>query len=177
MDDLLMNFANQSIESPSEEEESYKYHFTNGSIAGSEHAVQVGPAAAAPAALNHHDPFPTNGVSSNQKGTSFDAEDEANYNGDIDDDDDDEYGREQATDTRVHHPPLHNKDYSAPQTHGVERGATNGNLKRSSASSDEGENGLDGITQHLRRLHRQDAERDDVLIVRALPSASNFATL
>lgn len=173
MDDLLINFADQSIESPSEEEEGYKYHFTNGSPAGSEHAVQVGPAAAAPAASNHDDPFPHNEASSIQKGTSSGAEDEANYNADIDDDDDDDYGREEATYTDVHFSSFHNKDYNAPQTHDVQRGATNGNVKRSSGSSNQGQNGLDDIGQHLRRLHRQDAERDEILTVRALQQASS----
>ena len=177
MDDLLINFADQSIESPSEEEEGYKYHFTNGSLAGSEHAVQVGPAAAAPVALIPDDSFPTNEASRIQKWTSSVAEDEANYNADIDDDDDDKYGRQEATDTDVHFSSFHNKDHNAAQTHVVRKGATNGIVKRSSASSIEGQNGLDSIDQHLRRLRRQDAERDEILTVRALLPASKFATL
>ena len=205
MEDLLSSFADQSMESASEE--GYKYHFIDGSPAGSEHAMPVSHAATAPAGSSHDDPFPANEASSNQKGISSGVEDEANYNADIDDDDDDDdddagvYGREEATQEvrYVHHneDPIngashnensvseyntdardrsfHSKVYNAFETYGVKSGATNRNVEQPSASSGGGQDGLNGFAQHLRRLHRHDVERDEFLSVRVLPSASMFA--
>ena len=193
MEDLLSTFADQSMESPSEE--SYKYYFIDGSPAGSEHAMPISRAATAPAGSSHDDQFPANEASSNQKGISSGVEDEANYNADIDDDDDDdEYGCERATheveyvhqnenpiDVGSHNERsvteynTNSKVFNAFQTYSVKSGATNGNVEQPSAYSGGGQDGLNGFAQHLRRLHRHDVERDEFLTVRALPPASIFA--
>ena len=72
MDDLLDNFANQRLDSPTEE--GYKYHFVNGSPAGSQ----------------HERPEPLEMPTSAGPSPFFEtpSEDEANYNADVEESDD-----------------------------------------------------------------------------------------
>lgn len=190
MDDLLENFASRSLRSTSEE--GYKYHFINGSPVGSEHAMPIGPSAPTLVGSN-------NEASSIQKQTGpaveneadYNFEDETDYNADVDDDSD-EYGHEEATHEADHadYPgdltnrasyektPLSENDHKYldrffhnPDTHSVDGRSAHGSIVPSPALSDDGQDRLDGFAQHLRRLHRQDMERDELLTVRFSPSA------
>lgn len=128
--------AGSNLESPTEE--AYKYHFLDDSPPGSEHAMPTNSAAATSA----KDPFfeeEASGVQG-QPGPSF--EDEADYNADIDDIDDDneEYAPEETTDEV-------------------------GYVRVTEATEGASYNDLDEFTQYIRRLHRQDTERDELFTV------------
>ena len=130
--------AGSNLESPTEE---YKFHFLDDSPPGSEDAMPIKSAAASSA----KDPFfeaEASGVQA-QPGPSF--VDEADYNADIDDIDDDneEYGPEEMTDEV-------------------------GYVRVTEATEGASNNDLDEFTQRLRRLHRQDTERDELFTVRSV---------
>ena len=142
MDDLVANFADQSIKAPddllnsfsdhkteSPNEDAYKYHFVDGSPAGSEHGRVAHPTAYP--SMENNDSLlhiEEEGQQSTDYENENENENETGYNADIDEDDD------------------------AP------------------APSDNGENGFDDFAQRLIRLHRQDIDRDELLTVRALSS-------
>ena len=139
IDPITASPPGPNLESPTEEE--YKYHFLDDSLPGSEHAMPINPAAATSA----KDPFfedEASGVQG-QRGTSF--EDEADYNADIDDIDDDneEYGPEEMTDEV-------------------------GYVRVTEATEAASHKDLNEFAQHLRRLHRQDMERDEVFTVSSI---------
>ena len=145
MDDLLDNFANTdspNVESTTEED--YIYHFVDESPAPLEHNRPVHPTMTAQ---------PNNYTSSVNiespppyQSIGGENEDEGNYNADIDDDDDDD-------------------DVFGNGLGGKESGL----IKPASALRDDGQD-LASFEQHLRRFHRQDLERDDLLAVRPLSS-------
>lgn len=158
MEDLLDNFASQSLDSPSEE--GYKYHFVNGSPTGSQHARPA--ATASPASVG---PSP--------QATGGEKEYEGDVDNDDDDDDDDENERYDADlegTNGASYPQnarFEDIDYHSFEPHGASSGANYGNAEISLSPSDDG---WDGFALHLRRLHRQDMERDELLTV-GVPSS------
>lgn len=197
MNDLLDNFANQGLDSPTEED--YKYHFVDGSPAGSQHETSIDLTATALPRPSNEDPFFS--IDSHQD-ISDENEDERYYNADIDEDDDelrrgeasldeaspDEAYRKKPTNKASYpsKPPfetdkdlnqfIHGPDHGAFPTYGANSREVYSNVESSLAVSDDEKNGLNGFAQHLRRLHRQDIERDELLKVRALPSARLLMT-
>ena len=143
MDDLLDNFAN--MDSPNVEStigEGYIYHFVDESPAPLEHNRPVHPTMTAQP--NNYTSFVNIESPPPYQSTGGENEDEGNYNADIDDDDDDD---------DVFGSGLGRKEP--------------GYFKPASALRDDGQD-LGGFEQHLRRFHRQDLERDDLLTVRPL---------
>lgn len=175
MDDLLDSFAGQTLESQDQEisqglltdtrlsslehpmpvgpvtttpagsdlestNEEYKYHFLDKSPPGSEHAMPINPPINPAAA---QDPISENEAFGVQRISYPALVDEAEYNGDIDDidDDDEDFVPEEATDEVEY-------------------------VRVTETTKEESYNELDEFAQHLRRLHRQDTERDELLIVR-----------
>lgn len=119
-------------------------------MSGSEHALPTKSVAATSA----KDPLfeeEASGVKG-QPGPSF--VDEADYNADIDDIDDDneEYGPEEMTDEV-------------------------GYVRVTEATEGTSNNDLDEFTQHLRRLHRQDTERNELFTVRSVHLERYFLSL
>ena len=194
MDDLLDNFAN--IDSPNIEstsEEGYIYHFVDESPAPLEHDRPVHPTIAAEPS-NHTSFFSTESPPPYQS-TAGENEDDGDYNADIDDDDDDDvfgrglHGASQfgangenptidASDNRI--PLFINNTTSLDRSyrrtndrtielHDLRGRRESGDVKPPSAPSDN-EQDLGSLKQHLRKLHRQDLERDEHLAVRTLPS-------
>ena len=216
MEDLLNSFAEQSMGTPTEEgykyhfvdgspagseharrgspavpaEEGYKYHFVDGSPAGSEHAAPVRPAPTVPAGSNHDDVFFDVEPSGIPEATGFDVDDEANYNADVDDyDDEEESGREEEfhksgdvgdnkislnaamykkislfeDDIHGFDRSFHRQDQHKLETQGGPSRTMYKKTEPSLARNADGQSGSDGFAEHLRRLHRQDVERDELL--------------
>lgn len=188
MDDLLSNFADQRIELPTED--GYIYHFFDESPVGSEHDRPVRQAPAAPDTPDNSDPFFQVEAPFSRQATVSGAEDEGNYNADIDEYDDDihEHGHSEASQMHYYptisaseatyngRPLLMNDtidlDRSFPDKNrgtltikGVENRKESGDLEPLSPASSDGQQKMDDIEHHLRRLHRQDIERDELLEV------------
>lgn len=185
MDDLLDNFTSHDLNSPAEE--GYKYHFVDGSTAGSEHETSIHPAAAASRGPNKDNPFFSTG---SHPTTDGESEDDGEYNADVDDDDDDDdehphdeaspdeaFHKDSIYESSFHEKPLPEKESGVldRSSHGPGYGAfsthdtINQYAEPSLASSDDEKVGSNGFAPRLRRLHRQDMERDDFLKVRILP--------
>ena len=182
MDDLLNSFANANMDSPTED--SYKYHFLGGSPAGSEHDRPVHPAPAISAGPNNHDSILDSGTPALHQATGSVNEDEADYNADIDDDDDDDdygYGRNEPSRSEASRPiyndksrlendnnnlghAFYNQIGGASDLHGVNTMKKSGDVEPSIALSDDIQES-DGFNQYLRKLHRQDLERNEFLAV------------
>ena len=160
MDDLLDNFAN--IDSPNMEstsEEGYIYHFVDESPAPLEHNRPVHPTTIAGEPNNHTSFFNIESPPPYQS-TGGENEDEGDYNADIDDDDDDDVfgpGTHKASQFRA---------YRENPTIDAGDRRESGGVKPSPAISDDEQD----LKQHLRKLHRQDLERDELIAVRPLPS-------
>lgn len=188
MDDLLSSFADQRIESPVED--SYKYHFLGDSPVGSEHDRPVRQAPAAPAAFDDSDPFYHVEAPVSRQATVSAKEDEGDYNADIDDDDDDVDVRGHSKASQLDEYPeistseatyngrrllvkdTDDLDRSFPdQNRGiltnksVDSGKDSKDVESLSPAMSGIEQEMDGIEQQLRRFHRQDAERDELLEV------------
>ena len=186
MDDLLSNFVDQPSESPIEN--GYIYHFLGDSPVGSEHDRPVRQAPAASAAPGNNDPFFHVEAPVSRQATVSGKEDEGDYNADIDDDDDDVYepGHRKALQvdnyseisaSEVTHngrsllvDDTDDLDRSFPDHKGgtltanrVDSGKETGDVEPLPVSDSEQE--MDDINQHLRKLHRQDIERDELLKV------------
>ena len=198
MDDLLKNFANHNMDSPTED--SYKYHFLGDSPAGSEHDRPVHPAPAIPAGPSNHDSILDIGTPALHQATGSVNEDEVDYNADIDDDYDDddyEYGRNEpsrleACRRDLASRPIYNEK-SRPENDNNNPGHAfynqiggafevprvktmkkSGDVEPSIALSDDVQES-DGFNQYLRKLHRQDLERDELLAV-CHPHFSTFCS-
>ena len=194
MDDLLDNFANiDSLNIESTSEEGYIYHFVDESPAPLEHDRPIHPTI--PAELNDHTSFSNIESPPPYQSTGGENEDEGDYNADIDDDDDDVFGRGlhgasqfgaydenptiDASDNRM---PLfmnnttsldrsyRRRNDSTIELHDLSSRKDSGDVKTSLTPSDD-EQDLAGFKQHLRRFHRQDLERDELLAVHPLPSS------
>ena len=187
MDDLLDNFANiDSLNLDSTSEEGYIYHFVDESPAPLEHDRPVHPTI--PAESNNYTSFFDSESPPPYQSTGGENEDDGDYNADIDDDDDvfgrglhGAYGENPtigASDNRI--PLFINNTTSLDRSyrsrndrpielHDLRGRKESGDVKLSSAPSDD-EQDLDGFKQHLRRFHRQDLDRDELLAVRPLPS-------
>ena len=186
MNDLLSNFADQnfadhSIESPTED--CYKYHFLNDSPAGSEYNRPVRPTAATSAGPSNQDSLFEIEDPASKQDIGGQNEDEEEYNADIDDIDED---YERGHDEAYHEHPTNGTSYKEKsllenetddpdrsfhsqnrgpfETHNFHSTEKPENVERNSALSDH-EQDVDGFKQHLRRLHRQDFDRDELLIV------------
>ena len=198
MDDLLNNFADQSIKSPIEED--YIYHFFDSSPAGSGSNRPVRPAPAAPA-IDNNDPFFDIEDPVSLQATGGANEDERDYNADIDDDDNDDYEHRHSKASRFDDYPetpasdaayigksrvmddtddldrsFRNQNGGTLKTNGVNSRKKSEHVEPSLAPSDSEEE-MDGFKQHLRRLHRQDSERDELLAVCPPPPARFILTL
>lgn len=193
MDDLLDNFANiefPNIDTPSEEH--YIYHFVDESPAPSEHNRPVHHTT--PAEPTNETSFFNVESPPPYQSTADENVDEGNYNADIDDDDDDDddvfghgphrashFGGDNPTNASDNRKPLLinnttslDRPYRNPndriiELHDLSGRKESGDFKPASAPNDD-EQDSDGFKQHLRRLHRQDLERDELLTVRPLPS-------
>ena len=186
MDDLLSNFtghnfADHSIESPTED--GYKYHFVNHSPTGSEYDRPVRPTAATSAGpINRDSLFDIEDPASHQATGSQD-DDEEDYNADIEENADDyepergEADYEQPTSGTSYNEKsqlgnerndlqrsFHSQDRGPFETHSINSGKKPENVEPDPTPSDHEQN-LDGLKQHLRRLHRQDFDRDELLFV------------
>lgn len=196
MDDLLSNFADQSIELQqrieSPVEDGYKYHFLGDSPVGFEHDRPVRQAPAASAAPDNNDPFFHVEAPVSRQAAVSGKEDEGDYNADIDDDDDDVYEPRRRKAVQVDNYPeisasevthngrsllmdeTHNLDRSFPNHKGgtltanrVDSGKESGDVEPLSPAESDGEQEMDDIKQHLRKFHYQDLERDKLLEVYA----------
>ena len=191
MDDLLNNFAHQRTQSHTDErfaqqilesptEENYIYHFVDGSPEGSEHGRSHQPAAAASAEMRNSDPFFHIEDADSPQATGGENEDERDYHADIEDDDEDDYiyerngtsnfddyhhniNTESANPDRLSHWQLQYPTFEmrAPEN----KAANSETLKLPSVLGDK-EQEADSLSQHLRQLHRQDIERDELLMVK-----------
>ena len=171
MDDLLDNFASSGLESPDDGD--YKYHFVNGSPVGSEHTR---PVALISTATPERSP----------KATTR----EKDYEGDIDDyDDDDYYDRENhgaypesslngtaqrevlqlEIGTASLDRPFPHQNHHSAEPKDTSQPANYGNFSPPPPSVNEG---LDEFSSQLRRLHRQDLERDALFTVGNPPNSS-----
>ena len=154
-DNLSNNITDQTIQSPTEE--GYIYHFVNGSPAGSGHERLICADSDIPAstltqtqvpltngAIKSHTDFeeidPVTTASAGKDDTFFDIEKESHQS--IGDENTDE------------------ADYNTDIDENDDDLAVNNDRQ----------NDLDGFAQHLRRLRRQDMERDELLTVRLLSS-------
>ena len=188
MDDLLNSFAHQSIDPSTEPEEEYIHHFVDGSPAGSEHESRLHTAV-----TSNDDLFLHNEAFEIQAGTDSAIEDEANYNADVDEDEgeDDEHGRDETFHHEAYRDNLnpgasHNhKSFFKDDTNGLypsipsqddedNTRAAYGDVEQTTASSGDDQNRMDDFAKHLRQLHRQDMERDDLLTVRFSLSARSL---
>lgn len=197
MDDLLSNFADhnfaehnfadQSIESSTEE--CYKYHFVNDSPAGSEHNRPVRPTATTSAGPCNRDSLFDIEDPAPYQATGNQDDDEEDYNADIEENTDD---YEPERDEAYYQQPTNGTSYKEEsqlgierddlnrsfhsqnrgpfETHSIDSGKKPENIEPDPAPSDHEQN-LDGFKQHLRRLHRQDFDRDEILFV-----CSSFST-
>lgn len=194
MDDLLDNFA--KIDSPNIDEEGYIYHFVNESPPPLEHNRPVHDTTEAEP--NNYTSFFNIESPPQYQFTGGENEDEGDYNADIDDDDyddDDVFGcglqktsqlganRESSTIGASHNKErlfMNNNTTSLNHSyqtqsngiielHDLSGRNDSGDIKPSSALSGD-EQDLDAFKQHLRKFHRQDLERDELLAVRPLPS-------
>lgn len=182
----MSSFVDQRIESPIEN--GYIYHFLGDSPVGSEHDRPVRQAPDASAAPGSNDPFFHVETPVSRQATVSGKEDEGDYNADIDDDDDDVYEPAHRKALQVDNYPeisasevIHNGrsllvddtddlDRSFPDRKGgtltanrVDSGKETGDVEPLPVS--DGEQEMDDINQHLRKLHRQDIERDELLKV------------
>ena len=193
MDDLLDNFANidsPDIESPNEDD--YIYHFVGESPPPLEHNRPLHPTTAAEP--KNYTSFFDIESPPQHRSIGGENEDEGDYNVGDDDDDDDVFGRGlhsasqfgayrenptiDASDNRnslfIDNTTSLDRSYRRQndrtiELHDLGGGNESGNVKPSSALSD-GEQDLDGFKQHLRKFHRQDLERDELLTVGPLSS-------
>ena len=168
MDDLLCNFATDNIDSPNEND--YKYHFVNDSPAPLELDRPAHPA-----------PIPEQPKGGEQA-------DEGDYSADIDEDDDDfelDHDPLSRSDAYLSTPASYandngnslyvndtaNLDRSYPHQNGTTRHVPNFNNNKASQDTKPplvvrgDEQGLDEFKKHLRRFHRQDFDRDELLTV------------
>ena len=195
MDDLLDNFAN--VDSPNlgtPSEERYIYHFVDGSPEPLEHDRPVH--RTTPAEPTHETSFFNVESPPPYQSTGDENVDEGDYNADIDDYDDDDddvfgygplkgshFGGDNPTidtsnntrkplfinNTTSLDRPYRNLNDTIMELHDLSAREESGDFKPASALND-GEQDLDGFKQHLRKFHRQDLERDELLAVRSLPS-------
>ena len=201
------NFANHNIETPNNDspsEDEYKYHFVNGSPAASEHDRPVNSAAATSAGPSNQKLFFNIEASTPQPTTGRENEDEGDYNADIDDDDDDddddfERGRERASRFDVYQENVtmnasdNGKSLFVNNTYHLSRSFRTQN-RRSLESNDvekkiesddvepypalsNDEHESDDFKQQLRKFHRQDCERDELLAVCPPSERVLFSTL
>ena len=168
MDDLLDNFASSGLESPDDGD--YKYHFVNGSPVGSEHTRPV-------ALISTATPEPSPKAATREK----------DYEGDIDDyDDDDFYERENhgaypesslngtaqrkvlqlEIGTASLDRPIPHENHHSVESMDTSQRANYGNFSPPPVSVDER---TDEFDSQLRRLHRQDLERDVLFNVGKFP--------
>lgn len=190
MDDTKNNFTDHEIESPNEE--GYKYHFLDGSPAGSEHEKSLPLVTAASAGLSNGGPFFDIEATASPQATAGVDEDEEDYNADLDDDDDDDHhGRGEATryeaygknpsngasynenSLRENHTDdrdrkVHRQSSTTFAMRGVNDKGTYEQREPSPALSDDGQDASDdsSFARYLYRLHGQDKERDELLTVR-----------
>ena len=199
MDDLLDNFANNDppprVESP---EENYIYHFVDESPAPLEHSRPVHHTTAAEP--NNYTSFFNIESPTPYQSTRREIDDEGDYSVDVDDDDDYDDGDDDVFGRGLHrasqfgaypeNPIVDTSDNGEPlsinnitgldrsyqrtndrfiELHDLSGRKESGHIKLASALDDD-EQDLHGFKQHLRKFHRQDIERDDLLTVRALPS-------
>ena len=216
MDDLISNFAHQSMGSPEDgykyhfrhqslespiendykhhpqhqsmeppTEYEYKYHFRDGSPAGSIHGGAVQPATSASARPTNRDLFLT------AEATGGEKKDTHDHNADMTDDDielaieynDNKPGRDgtlhfdshpTARTTRTSYN-IRSDNLDRSSHSAVNIRAHHDSLELSSASIDDGEDLGCFIEEHLRRFHRQDLDRDDLLLV--YPSFRHLLTI
>ncbi len=162
MDDLMDNFADANIESPTEEV--YIHHFINGSPVASEHER---PTAAFSAKPSGRDPFFDDEAADSHQATARN-EDEGDYNADIDDDDEpghERYHKDLTSALGDYVYPFPNDDCDQFEERLVNGGATDAVAYPSLATSGDEQDSNHGFSQHLLRLHRQDSERDELLTV------------
>ena len=196
--DNFANIDSPNIDSPNVEstsEEGYIYHFVNESPPPLEHNRPVHHITAAEP--NNKSSFFNIESPPSYHSTGGENEDEGDYNADIEDEDDDDdvfrrglhrasrFGayRESSTigasdnknllfmnnNTTSLDRSYQRRNDGIIELHDLSGRKESEDIKPSSALSDN-EQDSDNFEQHLRRFHRQDLERDELLAVRPLPS-------